>query len=183
MKRLTTSLAAVALSLSLIALPALARDITAAESAALQTRVDAFSAAFASNDMKAVSSVIPPKVVNAMAARFGMEPAQLIDAMSQAMEAAMQNVTIDHYAMDVGAATSGETSSGRPYFLIPTQTNMTVDGTTKVEATSQTLAFADEDIWYLVRIDDAQQVAFLTEAYPEFKGIDFPAGTTKILEN
>ncbi len=183
MMRSALTLAAAALSLSLLALPGLARDITAAESAALQTRVDAFSAAFASDDMKAVSSVIPPKIINAMAARFGMEPAQLIDAMSQAMEAAMQNVTIDHYAMDVEAATFGETSAGRAYFLIPTQTDMTVDGTTRIEATSQTLAFADEGVWYLVRIDDAQQVSFLTEVYPEFKGIGFPSGTTKILED
>jgi len=160
-----------------------AQALTTAQSAALETRIAGFEAAFAKRDMAEVSSVIPPRVLAVMAEQFGIEPALLKAALADAMQQVMQNVTVDAYDMDVDGAVMAETSAGRTYLLIPTTTEMTVDGNTRIEARSQTLAFADKDVWYLVRIDEAQQVQFLTRAYPEFTGIDFPSGSTKILQD
>lgn len=181
MMRFVKTFVALSLALTLNLVPVSARDLTAADKQALEARIAQFEQSFASGDLQAVSSAVPPKLLASMADEFGMDPADLTEAMTQAMEAAMASVTLNSYEMSMDRATSGVTSAGRAYMLVPTTTVMTVEGR-KMEATSETLAFADEDIWYLVRIDDARQVQFLTRAYPEFEGVDFPKGSIKVLE-
>ena len=181
MMRPISTFAALSLALILNLAPLSADELSSADKQALTTRIIEFEQDFQSGDLQAVSSAVPPKLMATMADQFGMEPAALSKAMTQAMETAMASVTLNSYAMSVDRATSGVTSAGRTYMLVPTTTVMTVEGR-KMEATSETLAFADDGIWYLVRIDDAQQVQFLTRAYPEFKGVAFPKGSLKILE-
>lgn len=181
MKFFHKTTAAATLAALLITAPASARDLTAEDRAALDQRIDTFEASFERKDLSGVFSVIPPKIVAVMSEQFGMEPDQLRTAMAQAMEQAMASVTIVAYSMEPENADQAVTASGRPYLLIPTSTVMQVEGN-KIQANSKTLAFADDGVWYLVRIDDAQQVQFLTAAYPEFKGVDFPSGSVKMLE-
>ena len=181
MKAMISTLTKVLCALALSAHVAIAAPLTADDQAALTARIDSFRQTFESGDLSKIGDVIPPKILAVMAEQFGMPAPELLDAMSAAMEHAMQNVTIDGYSMDQGAAASAETTSGRTYLLIPTQTLMTVDGATQIESNTQTLAFADEGVWYLLRIDDAQQIHFLTRAYPEFSGINFPAGTVAVV--
>ena len=47
----------------------------------------------------------------------------------------------------------------------------------KYRSTTKTLGLHEGDVWYLVRIDDAQQVAILKEVYPAFADVEFPTGT------
>ena len=44
----------------------------------------------------------------------------------------------------------------------------------RIRALAQTLALLDESTWYLVSLDDPQQVAIFTAAFPAFKGIEIP---------
>ena len=115
MNPLALFLSAALFALSSLVPAALARDLTTAEAAALQTRVDAFSEAFKNNDMAAVSSVIPPKMLNAMALRFGMEPAQLRDSMAQAMEEALRVGCLNVAADAVNAAAQLEQTQVKAY--------------------------------------------------------------------
>lgn len=181
MMRIFSGLAAGLVAVTLSISPLSARDLSASDMTALDARIALFDKAIETNDFEAIGSVVPPKLIAAMAEQFGMEPAQLTASMHQAMENAMSQVTVMSYAMDTSSATVSETSAGRPYALIPSTIVMKVDNST-MQGDNKTLAFADEGVWYLVRIDDANQVRFLTLAYPEFKGIDFPAGTLKVIE-
>ena len=47
---------------------------------------------------------------------------------------------------------------------------------------SATLALQDEGLWYLVRGSDAQQVAILREAYPEYEAVAFPDATMELVK-
>jgi hypothetical protein len=47
----------------------------------------------------------------------------------------------------------------------------------KIKATSSTLGLLDEETWYLVRVEDAQQVEILKEVYPAFADVEFPTGS------
>lgn len=181
MKRLT-QIAAVAALLSTLLSPLQARDITAAQTAAVAETIAQFEGAFQNGDMKQVVAGIPPKIIGVMADQFSLTPDELRQGVETAISSSMEQVTIVSFNMDQEAATSGETSAGRFYLLIPTTTVMQVEDNT-FKAQSATLAFADEGQWYLVRIDDAQQIGFLTQAYPDFEGVAFPTGTMQVESN
>lgn len=173
MRLLTMTLAAF-----LAAGPALAREITDDQRAALEARVAEFSATMTDGDMADLLGYTPPPVRATLAEMSGMDEAQLVEAMRAAMDAAMQGATIEGFSMDVDAATVEETPDGsRAFVLIPTTTDVAVEGQGTMRAASQTLALEDGGEWWLVRIDDPQQTMILAQAYPEFAGVTFPAGT------
>jgi hypothetical protein len=173
-----------ALALGLLALSTLsARAFDDTEKAGMIAAVDAFDAAFRSGDYDTVFGYMPPKILAAIAASAGVDEHALREAMSAQVAAAMAMVTVDSYSMDTDAATYATTPDGsRDYALIPTETVMTVEGAGGLRATSETLAFQDGGAWYLVRIDEPQQVSILKSVYPEFAGVDFPPGTMVPLE-
>lgn len=175
-------LLALAVSVTAVAAgPAMAFDD--ADRAGMAAAVDQFNAAFAKGDYHVVFDFMPPKVIAAIAAQAGMDEASLLAAMKAQIEAAMATVTIESFDMDVAGATYATTPDGsRDYALIPTRTLMSVEGTGRVRGLSQTLAFHDEGQWFLVRIDDPQQVDLLKTLYPEFKGVDFPPGSLEPAE-
>ena len=171
-----------ALVATLLAGAAVAQPLDAEARAALDARIAQFEAALDAGDARTAGEVVPPKMLAVMAERFGLEPAQLLDLMAAEMAQTMQDVTVETYDMDMEAATTGVTPTGRAYMIIPTTTRVVVDSQ-RMEGTSPTLAFADEGTWYLVRIDGAQQAAFLAAAYPEFADVTFPASSMTFLED
>lgn len=167
-----------AAGLLLLAAPAVARELTADERAGLQARVDSFEAAFERGDMDAVFTVIPPGILAATSETYDLTEAQVLAAMKQALGEAMKTASIEEYRIDLAAATVGETSEGRVYVLIPTTAYIRRDGQAEAQRSDTvTLAFRDGDGWYLVRIDDVQQVGILETAYPDFEGVDFSEGS------
>jgi hypothetical protein len=172
----------VAAALSLTALPAIAEQLSADDSALLQTRVDSFNAAFLNGDFPEVMSAMPAKMKTFIAENAGVTIEALDAAMIEQTKAAMATVTVDQFDMAMGDATSDVTPEGRPYSLIPTATLMTIENVGKVQGTSSTLAMKDEGKWYLVRIDDENQVNLLRAVYPDFGAIDFPIGTMQVIE-
>ncbi len=182
MSRILSSIAAGALAFSLFSAPAEARDLTAADMTELRTLIAAFDKAIETADFDSITRMIPPKIIAAMSDDFGIEPLQILAGIEEAMETAVSQMTLESYELNIDNAAFSETSAGRPYALIPTATVMKAKGST-FHSENHTLSFADEGVWYLVRVDDANEVKFLTIAYPEFKGIDFPGGTVKVTQD
>jgi hypothetical protein len=170
------------LTLTLAAAPVFADPIPEPERAAITERVDAFNAAFNGGDMAAVFDFMPDKILTSLASQSGLSEDALMALMKEQIDIAMQSVTIDEFGMDMATATWEMTPDGsRGYALIPTHTVMTVEGMGKMRAQGDTLSFADEDKWFLVRVDDPSQVQLLTASYPEFTGVTFePASMTAV---
>jgi hypothetical protein len=180
MRLLARIAAALAIILALAA-PALAQEVSAEQKQALVERVDSFHAAMAANDMRAIMGVIPPKVLEKVAGNFGVTVEQLIEATQQQMDEALKTVTIVSFGMDLETAEFFTLADGTTYALIPSETviDMGAAAGGKIRATTSTLGLLDGLTWYLVRIDDAAQVAILKEVYPALADVEFPTGTTE----
>jgi hypothetical protein len=171
------------LALSLLATPAFAEPIPAADLPAITERVEAFDAAFRGGDMAAVFDYMPAKILTHIATQSGMTEEALKAAMKEQIDLAFETVTIDEFGMDMATATWATTPDGsRSYAMIPTFTVMTVEGAGTMRSEGDTLAFNDDDKWYLVRVDDPAQVQMLTAVYPEFNGVTFAPATITPIE-
>jgi sarcosine oxidase gamma subunit len=98
------------------------------------------------------------------------------------MEVALAAVTLEDFGMDMKALKEAELANGDPYALIPTETVMTSEATGTMRVQSETLALLDEGQWYLVRVNDLQQVAILRQVYPEFSAVEFSGGRVEASE-
>jgi hypothetical protein len=178
-------LAAAFLLIAALAAPASAQSISSpadqlssGQYFALVNRVDSFNAAMKANDIASIMGIVPPKVLEKIAANFGVTTADLIAATQQQMDEALKSVTFVSFSMDLENATIWRTADDTPYALIPTETVMDLgDAGGKIRATSSTLGLLDGETWYLVRVEDAQQVAILKEVYPAFANVTFPTGS------
>jgi hypothetical protein len=169
----------VALGLVLaLTLPGLAQALDAAQQAALAARIESFDAAMRSNDMAGVLGVVPPKMFEKIAAASNLTTDQLVAATQEQLNEAMKNVTLVSFGMDLEAAQFAALADGSPYALIPTETVMDLgEAGGKYRATSHTLGLLDDETWYLVRVEDPQQLALLKEVYPGFADVEFPTGS------
>lgn len=173
-KRLFAAAAVVAV----LATPVFAAEFTDEQLEGLAARIESFDAAMKASDMSQVMDVVPPKVLDKIAANFNVTTEQLIEATQQQMDQVMKDVEIVSFGMDLEAAEFLETADGTPYALIPTETVMDMGAAGgKLKASSSTLGLFDEGTWYLVRVEDAQQVAILKEIYPAFADVEFPTGS------
>jgi hypothetical protein len=118
-----------------------------------------------------------------MADKVGLPEDKLKAMVTAQAVAAVDGMTFLSFGMDMKAAQVAMTpDKSRTYMLIPTQSVIAIPDAGKMQSKTQTLAIKDDGQWYLVRIDDAQQVALLRGAYPEFSGVDFPSGSTAIID-
>jgi hypothetical protein len=164
-----------ALFLAFAAGPVMAQTIDAGDQARIQARIDALGATIRAGDLTGGLDAVPPRLLDAVSARFGVPRDQLEPAMRQVLTTQLQGVTIDDYGMDLAGAET-HVSGDRTWLLIPTWTEMTVEGVGRVRFETRTLALEDDGEWYLVRVEDAPQAAMLREVYPEFAEVEFPAG-------
>lgn len=155
---------------------------TAPELASVRVAIEQFNAAFETGDYAVMLSAMPPRVLERIASRAGMSPEALLTQLEGQMAALMSQVTIEDFTMDVADATWGETTTGLTYALVPTETILRQAGAGRMRSETTTLALQEEDEWYLVRIDNAQQITMLRDAYPEFGDVTFPSGRTEILD-
>jgi hypothetical protein len=161
------------------AVPAFAEELTAEQQAALTERVESFDTAMRENDMQTVMGVVPPKVLEKIAAQSNLSVEDLLAAMQAQMDEIMGKVEIVSFGMNLDGVEYTTFDSGIVYGMIPTETviDLGADAGGKMKATSQTLGLLDGDTWYLVRVDDPAQVAIIKELYPDFADVEFPAGT------
>ena len=156
-------------------------ELNAFENASIEMRISDYREAVSNNDWDGIISVIPPRLLRTMAGKFDLEVNDLIAGLKQEMKNAMASVSIVYFELDLQNAVKNESSSGRIYLLIPTTTVMQ-SKESLILGESHTLAFVDDKVWYLVRLDKDTQIMFLKEAYPEFENVTFPKGTMNILE-
>lgn len=157
--------------------PAYSKDFPAEEIAELQTAVDAFSAAMWANDTKTTLKFMPPKILTFLKEKARMSDEQLVQSISDAMAAAMKDVKILDFKLDVAAATTQELADGTSYLLLPTVAKMELADKRRFVDKNQTLALRDGGAWYLLRASDPQQQQILKAVYPAFEGVELPAGT------
>jgi hypothetical protein len=163
--------------------PALADELPDDLRVALTAEVANFGQRFNDGDMIGVFDYMPDKVVKYLSAQAGLSETDLFAKMNVEIEKAMEEVTIDDFSMDMDTATWSLTPDGSTgYALIPTVTEMTVEGLGKVHATGETLAFQEGGDWYLGRVSDATQAHLLIAAYPAFEGVAFTPGTMEVMD-
>ena len=164
----------------LLTAPAGARELTDAEDKALKARLSAFESAIEQSDVDGLTSVVPPSILEAVAKNAGVTVEQLTAAMAEQMKAMMNSVEFESFGMDLDEITEGERKDGEPYWLIPTESVIKIPGTGTMTTNTHTLAFQDEGEWYLVRIEDQNQIGILRQVYPGFADVEFPEGTTSM---
>ena len=178
MKPILTSFA---LALALAG-PVQAQGLAPTDLEAVELLRDEFNTAFTNNDIDAVVGAVPPKVIQFIAETNGIDPDQFRTMMVQQTEAMMGSVEVLGFSMDTGNMITGETPAGRTYALVPTVTEMDVDGAGKIRSTSDTVFLQDEGEWYMVRVDNAQQEQILKAVYPDFADVEFTPGTVEQID-
>ena len=160
-----------------------ARTVTAAETASLEQTVANFNAAMTANDFVTVAKVIPPKVLAFIAKSANVDVEALNKIIIEQMAKALADVKITTFSMDLLTAEHRELADGTPYVLVPTETVIALPDGSKTRVKSSTLALLDENVWYLLRVSDAQQLQILRQVYPQFVGVEFPAGSMEAVED
>jgi hypothetical protein len=176
--------AAFVLALGLSA-PAMAQQIYSpadavqlSQSMALQTRIMSFDAAMRANDMATIMGVVPPKILDAISAQYGVPTTDLIAAMQTQMDEAMKSVKLVSFGMDIEKVEYYRLPDDTLFAYLPTETVMDLgDAGGKIRAKSTTLGLLDGETWYLIRVEDPQQVALLKQTYPAFADVTFPTGS------
>ena len=174
--RLLAALGLVA-ALVVVAVPAASAELTSTQRDTLAARIESFDAAMKASDMAVVLGVVPPKMLDKIAVSSSVTTAQLIAATQEQIDEALKSMTIVSFGMALENAEIAALADGSPYALIPTETVIDMGEGGKYRARSSTLGLLDGETWYLVRIEDEQQVALLKEIYPAFADVVFPTGS------
>lgn len=151
--------------------------------AAIASRVVEFNAMM--NDGRIADSLdfLPPRLIRSIAHRFGVPESEVKLLVGKQIADAVAGVRFLSFTMNMQAATVNTTPDRqRAYMLIPTESQIAIPDVGALRSQTSTLALQDEGQWYLIRIDSAQQVALLRAAYPEFTGVDFPSGSSTMIE-
>ena len=137
-----TPFKAALLALNFATTPAFAEPIRAADRAAITARVVAFDTAFRGSDVAAVCDCMPDNILSNLAAQSGLLKEALKAAMKDPINIAFETVTVDGFGMAMEAANwKGTPDGSSSYAMIPTMTEMTVEGAAKMRSASDTLAF------------------------------------------
>ncbi len=150
--------------------------------AAIATRIASFERAFVNGDTTQIINVVPPRMIRAIARDSGVDEQLLRSEMAKLTREATAEVEVLSFGMSLENARFLTTPSGRPYGLIPTQTVVQVPGGgPRLQSDTTTLTLQDGGAWHLIRVEDSQQINLLREVYPEFQGVEFPEGTSKVI--
>ena len=156
--------------------------LPANDRADIAKRITSFERAFLAGQTNQIINVIPPRLITAIATTEGVPEKALRREMAKATREATRKVKVVSFGMALDQAKFLTTPSGRPYGLIPTQTVVQIPGSTsKLQSNNTTLTLEDGGKWYLMRIDEGRQIELLRNAYPDFKGVTLPKGTTKVI--
>lgn len=164
-----------------IAACAASYDLPADDRAAIAQRVTSFERAFMRQNTSEIINVVPPSLIAAIAQDANVPEATLRTAMQTETRNALRQIKVVSFGMSLEQATFLTTPNGRPYGLIPTQTVIEAPNGTKLQSNNNTLTLEEGGKWYLIRIDQGRQMELLREIYPDFKGISFPQGTSKVV--
>lgn len=176
-----TALVSIVIGLALLlaaAVPGFAGALPTAQQQALTERIATFDAAVRANDIDGIMGVVPPKVLERLASQFGLSVDQLIGEMQKQINEVMTDVKVESFGMDTKKV-DFVTEGGLTYGLIPTESVIDLGAAGKLRSTNTTVALLEDDTWYLVRIDNAEQIDVIREVYPMLADVQFPAGTSE----
>lgn len=159
-----------------------ARDLTDAESTMLNSAVEMYDKAMEGKDVPILVRAIPPRIITQMAEHDKASEDDIRKALGDLIGQTLEALPVHSFTMDMAKAKHGHVADGTPYLLVPTETVMTTGGEGKTLMRSATLVMLDGDLWYMVRGSDAQQVAALREAYPEYESVVFPDATMELVK-
>jgi hypothetical protein len=165
----------------LVAACAAPYTLPADDRADIAARIAGFERAFLNGNTNEIVSVVPPRMIASIANDAGVSEDLLRTEMAKLTREATRDVKVVSFGMSLDSAEFLTTPTGRVYGLIPTQTVVQTPGGTQLQSNNQTLTLEDGGIWYLIRIDDAQQIELMRELYPDFKDVSFPKGTSKVI--
>lgn len=171
--RLIAALAVVAA----LAGPAFAAELTPDQQAGLEARIASFDNAMRTSDMTGILGVIPPAVLTQIATNYGVTSADLVASAQEQIDEALKSIAIESFGMDLAAAEAIDLADGTTYVMIPTETVMDLGEAGKMRSVSETLAILDGGTWYLMAVDDLEQIAVLRQVYPAFVDVEFTAAT------
>ncbi|MBL6426485.1 MULTISPECIES: hypothetical protein [Maritimibacter] len=155
------------------ALPLSAVAFDTSDKAAVESAIASFDADFRGKNFEGVLNAMPPKMLNYMAQQIGIPAAELPATMARQMSVFMGDVTVERFNMNTNRMTTGTTSGGMDYAFIPTRT--TVKGPEgRQTMNSYTLALQEEGKWYLIRIEQEQQLNIVKAVYPAFSNVRLP---------
>ncbi|MEM7695543.1 MAG: hypothetical protein AAF318_13905 [Pseudomonadota bacterium] len=163
-----------------LALPAAA--LTRDQSAALDARLSAFEAAVRTSDYAVMVDVMPPRILEGLAAQTGTSVDRWKASFQSMLRQSFEEATLLEFSMTPERATTGATGDGIEYALIPTKTQIVMNAVGRIESSAHTLALFDGGRWYLMRLGDPAQMAELRRAYPGFAAVDLPQGTMTFLD-
>lgn len=164
------------------ALPALAGEFTANQKAELVDRVAAFDTAIRANDVAEILKVTPPKIYDFLSEQAGMPVEELQKLVVTQMSEVMKDVEVHELEMDTSKTEFLTTPDGTDYALVPSHFVMSLPEVGTIETKSHTLALMDNYQWYLLRIDNPQQLLIMKQVYPSFNNVEFPRGSVKTTE-
>lgn len=172
----TTALRGVAALLVAFALTPIAQAaaLSPEQETGLAARIDSFEAALMATDMAAAIAVVPPKVVEHVAAKHNVTVAEVVSAGQAQLERTFGQAKL----LAVELAYEPERLVILPeqlaFVTLPTRLKVDLGANGGIiTATSQTLGLLDGDTWYLVSLDNAEQVDVLRQLYPALAEIDF----------
>lgn len=152
-----------------------------ADRAAASARVAEFNAAFEAGDYGALIEMMPPRIWTHIADLADVAPEELTEAAIDQMGAVMTGITIDGFSMDIETASSGVSDADRPWFIIPTETFLTLPDSGRARAQSDTLVLRDDGEWWLLRVDSPANIQILDDVYPDLGGLTFAPATMEPL--
>lgn len=138
----------------------------------LNHRLDEFEKLLDSGELSKVLDFTPPKVLNKILSGANVTRAELDRQMDQMWKQVLVTVEINGFDLDRNSKDIMFLDNGRPYKTLPTSSTMTIKANrSEVVTRSETLAFIENDEWYIVRLDDPAQVKIFRDAYPDFDDI------------
>ena len=159
----------------------LARSPEQTERLALVSILSDYEKAVSRKDMIAVFDALPPRVFSYMAEKNGLSPQKLRTLVAKLTE--KLSASLVDFEMREDEIEFRELADGTPYALIPTTTIVKAGDGSSVRSVSHTLAVLDGSKWYLLRVNDVQQMKILQAVYPDFTGVEFPRGTMETLKD
>ncbi len=161
----------------LAAIPATVSAQTAQDFEAAEAAVSAFVANLLAENYEEIAAVIPPRVIELAANQAQIGHDQFHRGLANVLEQSMADITLEHATMDIGDAISGISPSGRPYFVVPTESIFVTPENTRVHAVSHSLVLEDEGGWYVLRIANRGHREMLVELYPDLNQVNIPSQT------
>lgn len=147
----------------------------AQDQAIVKQKIDTITQSIEKQDYTPVINMMPPKVVAVLSQKANLSASELkalmIKHSSSMMAGLKQAGGSTTYDADLSRAKILTSNTERDYLVIPTKMHMIMQDKA-FDMSGTLLAIQDEGQWYMMRIDNAQHLAIVSQAYPDMTGIE-----------